>query len=210
VVPLKILNLNKKNRHWWSRRKKKMHGPKIVIAADLVLRAPHLNESETFVKWFQDSEVTRYLGTDFQGLGVKEQKDFFRQRKEDQRTYFWLIAKLGTNKAIGSVELKLGKPENKTACLGIVIADKSYWNKGCGRQVIMALIDFAFIKLEVNRLELFCASVNELALNCYRKCGFVEEGRKRQAFFIDGIFCDEILMSIISKDLRFISDQRKD
>lgn len=191
-----------------------MYGPKIVIAADLELRPPHLNEAGAFVKWFQDPEVTCYLASDFHAPKLEEEKDFFRKRREDQGRYFWLIAELGTNKAIGSVELKLGKPENKTARLGIVIADKSKWNKGYGREVVMTLIDFAFIRLGINRLELSCVSVNTRALKCYSQCGFVEEGRKRQAFFIKGGvregvtfndgFYDEIIMSLISSDLNII------
>jgi RimJ/RimL family protein N-acetyltransferase len=94
--------------------------------------------------------------------------------------YFWVIAELGTNKAIGSVSLRLvGKPEDKKIRLGIAIADKSKWGKGYGREVLITMIDFAFYRLGVNRLELSCFSPNIRALKCYNRCGFVENHRQK-------------------------------
>jgi RimJ/RimL family protein N-acetyltransferase len=191
-----------------------MYGPSSIIKADLQLRAPHLNEAGTFVKWLQDPDVTRYLSSNLKTTSIAEQKDYFRKCKNEERLYFWVIAELGTNKVIGSVQLKLiGKPENRVVRFGIMIGDKSKWNQGRGQKVLTALLDFAFLNLGVNRFELSCFAPNLRALNCYYKCGFVEEGRKRQAVYIDGRFHDEIIMSVISNDeivKSIISDGLKD
>ena len=41
---------------------------------------------------------------------------------------------------------------------------------------------------------------NKRALKTYTKCGFVEEGVKRESVFIDGEFINVVQMSILSKE----------
>ncbi len=41
---------------------------------------------------------------------------------------------------------------------------------------------------------------NHRAQAAYRKAGFREEGRRRDAVFHDGRYLDEIVMSVLAKD----------
>lgn len=54
--------------------------------------------------------------------------------------------------------------------------------------------------MNLNRLELGLREYNTNGYKCYLKCGFKEEGRKRQDFFIDGRYTDSIIMSILKSE----------
>jgi [ribosomal protein S5]-alanine N-acetyltransferase len=41
---------------------------------------------------------------------------------------------------------------------------------------------------------------NERAITCYRRCGFVEEGRLRDSIEIAGRWHDDIVMAILADD----------
>jgi RimJ/RimL family protein N-acetyltransferase len=40
-------------------------------------------------------------------------------------------------------------------------------------------------------------SFNERAINCYKKVGFKEIGRRRQSYYLKGQFHDEVYMDIL-------------
>jgi ribosomal protein S18 acetylase RimI-like enzyme len=79
--------------------------------------------------------------------------------------------------------------------LGIIIA-KDYRNLGIGTN----LIDFAIRESKkLNNKEkiiLSCLSTNERALFIYEKLGFQEVGVRKQQFYMNSIYYDEILMEL--------------
>jgi RimJ/RimL family protein N-acetyltransferase len=62
-----------------------------------------------------------------------------------------------------------------SAELGIVIGDKSCWNRGYGQNVVKQLIVRAF-DLGKKRVWLTVLSSNTRAIACYSKCGFRKSG----------------------------------
>ena len=75
-----------------------------------------------------------------------------------------------------------------------------YRGKGIGRRLMETTIADAFSK-GLERIELEVFSSNERAADLYRKLGFVEEGRKRRARFIDGEYADNIVMGLLAKEI---------
>jgi RimJ/RimL family protein N-acetyltransferase len=59
------------------------------------------------------------------------------------------------------------------------------------------MIAHAFTGLALHRVALTVFEFNSRAIRAYEKCGFVVEGRARQAIFRDGRFWDELHMSIL-------------
>lgn len=84
--------------------------------------------------------------------------------------------------------------------LGIIIGDKDYWNHGYGREAINLLLDYAFRYWNVHRVGLETSSANPRAIHCYAACGFIEEGRLRQAEWQNGQYVDTVLMGILREE----------
>ena len=68
-----------------------------------------------------------------------------------------------------------------------------------GARLLAATIADAFQK-GLTRIELEVFAANERAFALYRKFGFVEEGRKRQARCLDGVCEDSICMALLKTD----------
>jgi hypothetical protein len=62
------------------------------------------------------------------------------------------------------------------------------------------MMDHAFGGLGLHRIGLSVFSFNDRAIRSYRSCGFVVEGRAREAIWRDGRWWDEIAMSILDSD----------
>lgn len=76
--------------------------------------------------------------------------------------------------------------------MGVV---RDFRGRGIGRQLIEATIAKAWAK-KLEKIELSVYASNEAALRLYRRMGFVEEGRRRRARLVDGIYDDIVLMGL--------------
>ncbi len=78
--------------------------------------------------------------------------------------------------------------------VGINIRDV-YRDRGLGYKMMNYAIDWARQK-GYKKLCLSVFSTNERAASLYKKCGFVEEGRRKAQFKLDDTYVDEIVMGL--------------
>jgi len=80
--------------------------------------------------------------------------------------------------------------------MGVV---ESHRRQGIGERLIRLSIDDAFSK-GIERIELEVFSSNQGAVALYEKIGFILEGRRRKARFIDGTYDDLIVMGLLKEE----------
>lgn len=174
-----------------------------MIEGDLVrLRAIEPEDAARMKEWMNDRQVTRYLGSGLYPTSLAEER---RWAEEAARGNSFADVRLAIEtKAeglhIGNCGLHQGSPEHRKARLGIVIGEKAYWGKGYGSDAVRCLLRLAFERMNLHRVELTVLDFNERARACYRKCGFVEEGRMRRDRFVDGRYVDLIVMGILREE----------
>lgn len=74
-----------------------------------------------------------------------------------------------------------------------IAVDQHYQGKGIGRKLLDELVKMAKDK-NIHKLALRVLSSNEGAIDFYKKCGFIEQGRLVKEFLIEGDFVDDLLM----------------
>ena len=100
------------------------------------------------------------------------------------------------NVLVGFITYKESNYCNKVYSIGITIGSK-YWDKNYGQDSIKALLKYLFGELNAIKVELEVIKYNLRAINCYKKCGFVEEGIRRNKVYIDGEYVDTLIMGIL-------------
>jgi RimJ/RimL family protein N-acetyltransferase len=101
---------------------------------------------------------------------------------------------------IGNVRLHQINKEQRTAELGIMIGVKEMWGRGFATEACTLFLDYAFGKMNLNRVGVGVVSENKAGVALWRKLGFVEEGRLREAFWVDGRPCDAIRMGLLQRE----------
>jgi len=101
---------------------------------------------------------------------------------------------------IGHCSISSSTQSTGSSIYGIAIGDPSYWSKGYGTEVTKLMVDFAFHSLGARRVGLRTNSKNPRAIKCFSSCGFIEEGRIRKAFWVDGSYADLVLMGILREE----------
>lgn len=150
------------------------------------------------MKYWNNLELQKFLIRPLIGSRDEEinwiRNTWDRRRKGE--AYIFGIFLIEKDQYIGNIELKVISHIARRGSLGIVIFNQNYWGKGFGAEAIELLLDFGFSVLNLNTIELEVFSFNKRALACYKKVGFIEIGRKRDAHFISGQYHDIILMDI--------------
>jgi RimJ/RimL family protein N-acetyltransferase len=162
------------------------------------LRAVERSDIPTFVRWFNDPEVTQYLAM-YMPMSQAQEERWFEAQLEQRDGFVFSIETLD-GRLIGNLGLSSIDWKNSKALLGIVLGEKEYWNHGYGADAIIALLGFAFRQLNLHRVYLFTYEYNKRAIQCYEKCGFKLEGRMRQAHFYNGRYHDELAMGVLREE----------
>ncbi|KAJ5622991.1 Acyl-CoA N-acyltransferase [Penicillium lividum] len=88
---------------------------------------------------------------------------------------------------------------HRAAMLGISLID-GFSGKGYGTEAIKWGLDWAFEHAGLHRICLCVFSYNTRAIELYRKLGFVEEGREREAVFYCRNWHDILLFSMLEHE----------
>ncbi|KAH8676108.1 acyl-CoA N-acyltransferase [Xylariales sp. PMI_506] len=88
---------------------------------------------------------------------------------------------------------------HRTATMGILLAE-GHRGKGYGGEMTHWTLDWAFRRGNLHRVELDCYSYNPNSLKLWRKLGFVEEGRRREAIYYDHGWHDVISFGILDHE----------
>lgn len=86
------------------------------------------------------------------------------------------------------------------ARLATGLYDVSQLGKGIGREAIKLVLSHAFGTMGLHRVDLRVLAFNERAIRCYRSCGFVEEGREREAARIGNEWFDDVIMGLLATE----------
>jgi diamine N-acetyltransferase len=81
----------------------------------------------------------------------------------------------------------------------IIIAPEKQ-GQGYGRATTRLAADYAFRVLNLHKLYLTVSSDNAAAIALYRGCGFTEEGRLKDEYFVDGHYQDALRMYQLQRD----------
>ncbi|HNN12662.1 MAG TPA: GNAT family protein [Anaerolineales bacterium] len=164
------------------------------------LRANEREDLEKFYAWVNDPEVTQGLALNMPMSMAEEEKWLNAQRDPHEKPLSIEVRKGKGWKLIGNCGVFSIEITNRNAELGIMIGDKTEWNKGYGAEVMSLLLRHCFGTLNLNRAFLRVYAGNVRAVRSYEKAGFVLEGRLREAVYKNGKYDDVLIMSVLRSE----------
>jgi len=170
-----------------------------VIEGNIInLRAPSMEDLERNTRWINDREVTRFLAMRYPMAALAEEawlRDLCSRPMAFDRAFFAIETKEGQH--IGNTNIFKAHAEEQKGELGIMIGERSHWSKGYGSDALRTLLRFGFDEMNMRRVQLTVYDFNERAQAAYRKVGFVEEGRRREALYTEGRHHDIVVMAVL-------------
>ena len=99
---------------------------------------------------------------------------------------------------VGTTALMGIDHRDRTAEFGISMGDRR--GQGLGTEAARLTLDWAFTVLSLHNVVLRALDWNQQALASYRRAGFRELGRRREAVLSGGRLCDEVYMDVLASE----------
>jgi ribosomal-protein-serine acetyltransferase len=175
----------------------------IIVSENIILKQIELSDSDDIFsaidnqreylgKWLPFVETTRV---------VDDTKGFIRSMLEpeiESREYTFVIHFNGD--FAGLIGFKGTDRQNKKTEIGYWLSEK-YQKKGIVFESVKALLNFAFNELEMNRVQIKCATGNIPSRNIPLRLGFRFEGIERDGELLaGGVFTDIEVYSLLKND----------
>jgi RimJ/RimL family protein N-acetyltransferase len=160
-----------------------------------------LEESDisTTVKWMNDIEISNIMGY-LPVFSLHSQLEWFRQVESDKTRYIFAICNNTTSEHIGNVGLGNIDYINRHCMFNIFIYDHRNRCRGIGIEAAELALEFAFNKLNMNKVFLQTSEKFAEAIRLYQKLGFVREGIMRQHYYSNGKYEDKIMYSLLRSE----------
>lgn len=146
----------------------------------------------------QDPEVLRLTGT-HRTFTMDQIERWCATRADQADRLDMAIEDIGTDEYAGELSLNDIDADNESAGFRIALIRK-YQGQGYGQEATRLILDYAFSKIGLHRVQLEVFSFNERAKRSYEKCGFVVEGRLRDALCWDGERHDTLIMGVLKSE----------
>ncbi|WP_420476665.1 GNAT family N-acetyltransferase [Noviherbaspirillum sp. ST9] len=174
----------------------------------VTLRAAETRDIELLNKWANDPDIWRLLGGwHFPYSSLCTERWVSDQNNNNLKAHVFCIdaPEVGL---IGTANLIDIDWKNRHAYHGMMLGDKDVRGKGYGLDTVMAVMRYAFDELGLVRLDGGMVELNERSIQFYtRTCGWEIEGRKKNWFYREGRFFDQIIVGITRDGYRALVER---
>lgn len=173
---------------------------KKIVGSHVYLSPMNVEDAEQYAVWLNDLAVTDGLGSSSRNASLEGEKKWLTDNAGE---YQFAIVRLEDDKLIGNCGLHGLNQLAQSTEVGIFIGNEETRGKGYGTEALSLLVKYCFDYLNLHNVMLKVFSFNERAIHCYKKVGFKEIGRRREAYYVRGRFFDEVFMDILKGENEF-------
>jgi RimJ/RimL family protein N-acetyltransferase len=167
----------------------------------VTLRAPELEDVPKLHKWSNDPELWNMLGGWHFPFSSRSTEAWVRGRADGNLTDHVFCIEVPDAGVIGTANLVNIDWKNRTAFHGMMIGETELRGKGYALDTVFAIMRYAFMELGLNRLDSDIIAYNQRSTKFYlEKCGWKEEGVRKDWYYRDGKFHDKVLIGVTRVD----------
>lgn len=170
-----------------------------IESARIYFRDLRVEDIDTgYYQWINDSQVNQFLESRFKPLTHSDLVEYINTVNLDMSSIIFAIVDKKNDKHIGNIKLGPINWVHRYADVGIVIGPREYWGKGYASESIKLLMEYAFKRINLRRLTAGMYMSNIGSKKAFEKCGFIQEGIRREHVFFNGKYEDVIQLAYIN------------
>lgn len=172
----------------------------------VTLRAIEKHDGDLIREMFNDPEMERLVVGWAFPISEYTQDKWLETHYNDE-TNLRFVIETETDGAVGITTLTDIDWKNRRATHGLKLAKKENRSKGIGTDTVMAIMRYAFDELQLTRLDGSWFQDNTASRAMYMKCGWKEEGVRRNYVFKNGRYRDLTLSGILVSEYRAMAEK---
>ena len=159
------------------------------------------DDDDMLTHWISDPDIQSMLSEPTYATKeeVKELLDKYIASYQNDDYYRWAIVEKESLACIGQIAIFLVNESNHWCeieyCLG-----SQFHRRGFASEATKAIIDFAFAKVNVHKIQVCHKDFNVASKGVISKCGFTYEGTLRDYFFMDGKYVNRCYYSMLKSE----------
>ena len=154
---------------------------------------------ENIFKGLSDPEVIKHYGVSYKSLeDTWEQLEWYAELERTHSGIWWAIISAETGDFCGATGFNNLSREHKKAELGFWLLPK-YWGKGYVQEAMEAVVECAFQKLQLHRIEAFVETENISSQKALQKQHFQQEGILEDSEIKNGRFISVAIYAKLNK-----------
>ncbi len=170
-----------------------------IITQRFCLRKIISTDQQHIFEGLSNESVIKYYGVSFQTLeATMQQMEWYENLLKTETGIWWAICFQGTNELTGACGLNNISIEHNKTEIGYWLLPR-YWKMGIMIEVIPSIINYAFNKLKLHRIEATVETGNLFSKNLLRKLGFEYEGTLKECELKNEKFIDLEYYALITK-----------
>ncbi|MDQ0255716.1 ribosomal-protein-alanine N-acetyltransferase [Evansella vedderi] len=175
--------------------------PNTFTTKNLIFRPLNLDDKYDIYRLFSDPKVVQ-LDQSEPVKSIQEVEELIRiaeRSQYDPHSINWGAELKETGRVIGTCGFKNWDRLSNHAEIGGNLSSE-LWGKGYAAEGLIAILDYAFNKMFLNKICAYTNSRNGNAIGIMRKYGFQQEGKLREHQFLDGEYVDVLAYSLLKKE----------
>ena len=133
-----------------------------------------------------DPDVLEHLDSARKPVSKYNLQKYYERVMDSDTEIMFAVVEKASEKHIGNVKLTKIDLLHRQANYGRMIGDKTSWGKGYGTEILKLIMDYAFNKLNLNRIYTPVYEDNVRSIRSNEKAGMVKEGVSYQARYVNG------------------------
>lgn len=158
--------------------------------------------SKEYISWLNDSEICEGNSHAVFPNNYAKTLAYVKSVTESRTELVFAVRWKKNDMHIGNASIQNINYINRSAEMAIIIGNKNYWNKGVSTEILALLIEYGFIRLNLNRISAATPLINKGGQQICEKNNMKKEGIMREAMFKNGKYNDVAVYSILLKDYR--------
>jgi RimJ/RimL family protein N-acetyltransferase len=169
------------------------------------LRPLRIDDAEKkWQEWF-DTEARRFLESqlDLPPVSLAEytkQLEDICEFKDTTRMLSFSIDNLA-DEFVGWINFFKGNPGHGNFSFGVSIF-RQYQRQGYAKDAVHLILKYGYYELRNHKCSSECLAMNEASIKLHQKLGFREEGRRREAVYMDGAYHDIVLFGMLVDEFK--------
>lgn len=149
-----------------------LKNPPTISGGKIILRPKHLDDAFNDYQWRKDSELCRLDATYPIATSFEEFYEFYAEQTQQSDKALRFAIETMDGKHIGNCSCFNIDIDQSETEIGIMIADRDYWNQGYGADALLTAVSYIFSETTIKRIHLKTLKWNIRAQKCFEKCGF--------------------------------------
>lgn len=168
----------------------------------LIVRLMERQDLEALRQLHNHEDVLLKL-TDPSHVSEVQQEAWFQSASSSKTARRYIARLKDTNELVGFFRIDQIDTVNGNAFVGCDVAP-AHQGKGYATEIFAHILNYLFDACRLHRVELVTLASNHKAQGLYKKLGFVDEGKRRDAIFRDGGYQDLLAMGLLDTEWRTI------